>query len=924
MSESDALPDGLPTLSDGGRRYDRAKLLAAVESKLFQREPSRVVLGRYVLQDSIGKGGFGIVYRAEDPLLRRAVAIKLLRSRREGDLGGPEALIREARMAALIEHPNVVRVFDVGRVDSPGFTDDVFVVMELLSGQPFSRWRRDHSPSMSRVVGMMLDVCDGLAAAHARKIVHCDVKPANVFVMDDGSAKVVDFGLALHSSQRMSSLASGSSGEEDVEFVAGTPPYMAPEAHEAAPLEPASDQYSFALMLAEAVAGEYPFDGGSSDALFRAKLRGLDADWLKERVPRGLHGILLKATDPQPHRRFISMRALSDALRQWLRPPSVLPWIAGALTFALGGAAVWGATREATCVESPSAAADAWADARGPLREQWTDAWGEQSRLRFEQRLDAFSAEWASAAEQACDVAGAPQCLRNQLGQLHAVLETVSDSEATLQHATVLAAKLGVPAACLEPDEHSPPLPEDASSWAEVERVRDAIARAHAASVAADYDAAVRLAKEALSAATALGYAPVEAEATFQVGAALAEATRYTEALDYLEQAYFAAEGLRHETLVARAAHRLLALHGDRLRDDERARAWLRRARAAVKRLPDEHWLHAALALDVGKLEQHAGNADLARASLNEADRRYAELGQPHERSRVMLILGEVELQTGNPKRAAEFFQEVYEQRKDSVGLNHPYTAYAQGFVARGLLISGDLDGARRNYLAAIAVLGAAVGTMHTSVGGMLGNVGTIEHKLGYLEDSLEHTQRALDKLRTTLPEGHLAFSVAYGNMAQVHLELGNADEAYALDTKALEIRSQKLPPDHPHVIRSHAKIAQGLAGLGRVDEAEAALDEAEAAVTRANIRDPGTRLAIASAAARLGRQPVAQFRALVDELPTTDVAHFFAQFELAKLLGDSDPEEAVALAQEAAEGFRTLGAAPRQAWAEEWVRTRK
>ncbi|HSO40602.1 MAG TPA: serine/threonine-protein kinase [Labilithrix sp.] len=199
---------------------------------------------RYVIEESIGQGGMGEVYRAFDEKLRRKVALKVIHP----DLAVPDAaarLVREARVAAGLAHPNVVAIFDLGEID-----DTVFLVMELVSGAPLRAYIGDRSVPVARKIRWLAGIARGLAAAHKGGLVHRDVKPANVMVSDDDVVKVLDFGLAKP--------LEAASFRSDVGMVVGTPGYLAPELFTGATADARSDQFAFGVTAYELLAGVHP------------------------------------------------------------------------------------------------------------------------------------------------------------------------------------------------------------------------------------------------------------------------------------------------------------------------------------------------------------------------------------------------------------------------------------------------------------------------------------------------------------------------------------------------------------------------------------------------------------------------------------------------------------------------------------------
>ena len=183
------------------------------------------LLGRYVVLERLGQGAMGIVYKAFDPELDRAVALKLLIG--EGTETGRARLTREAQAMARVSHPNVIAVHDVGTHDGR-----VFFAMELVDGTPLGDWREVREPSVTMVLDVFRQAGAGIAAAHAAGIVHRDFKPDNVLVDATGRVRVLDFGLARRGADEVADSDHALEGPVDLTrtgAVLGTPAYMAPE-----------------------------------------------------------------------------------------------------------------------------------------------------------------------------------------------------------------------------------------------------------------------------------------------------------------------------------------------------------------------------------------------------------------------------------------------------------------------------------------------------------------------------------------------------------------------------------------------------------------------------------------------------------------------------------------------------------------------
>ncbi|MBL8619772.1 MAG: serine/threonine protein kinase, partial [Myxococcales bacterium] len=200
--------------------------------------------GRYRVETVLGAGGMGVVYRGFDPALGRPVAIKVVRGDRD-DAAERARLAREARHLARLSHPHVCHVYDVGEDAA-----DVWVAMELIDGVSLRAWAAGRGPD--ELIAALTAAARGLAAAHAAGLVHRDVKPENVLVARDGRVVVTDFGLARVEDGAVTSRSAPG-------VVSGTPAYLAPEQLTAAPVDARVDQFAWAVMAWELLAGERPF-----------------------------------------------------------------------------------------------------------------------------------------------------------------------------------------------------------------------------------------------------------------------------------------------------------------------------------------------------------------------------------------------------------------------------------------------------------------------------------------------------------------------------------------------------------------------------------------------------------------------------------------------------------------------------------------
>ena len=269
--------------------------------------------GRYQIITRVASGGMGEVYRAHDAVLARDVAIKLLHPQLAGDRGFVERFRREARAAAILNHPSIVGVYDWGSTDGT-----YFMVMEYVQGMNLRSLLAEYERlEPAQAVEICLPVLAALDHAHGHGIVHRDVKPENILIARSGGVKVADFGLARAYADSYVSQAEGT--------VTGTVQYLAPEQIQGEPADPRTDLYAVGVVLFELLTGRPPFIGETSLGIAYQHLssRVPTPSMVVPTVPPELDRIVLMATEKERDRRPASARALRDELIR--ATPSLAP-----------------------------------------------------------------------------------------------------------------------------------------------------------------------------------------------------------------------------------------------------------------------------------------------------------------------------------------------------------------------------------------------------------------------------------------------------------------------------------------------------------------------------------------------------------------------------------------------------------------------
>lgn len=267
------------------------------------------MLGHYRIVAKIGEGGMGVVYRAHDEVLRRDVALKVVKKDAGLEPSRTGNLLQEARASSALSHPNICTIYEVGETEG-----ELYIVMELVDGKSLREMSAEAGLPAASVLRYGVQIASALARAHDRGIVHRDLKTANVLVTADGLVKVLDFGLAKRA---VPATFEGSTRSfettEDTSTISGTVPYMAPEVLRGEPADYRNDLWALGVVLYEAAAGRLPFEGRTAFEISSAIMRETPKP-LGPPVPPGLWAIIQRCLAKEPIERYQRASEVQAAL----------------------------------------------------------------------------------------------------------------------------------------------------------------------------------------------------------------------------------------------------------------------------------------------------------------------------------------------------------------------------------------------------------------------------------------------------------------------------------------------------------------------------------------------------------------------------------------------------------------------------------
>jgi tetratricopeptide (TPR) repeat protein len=848
--------------------------------------PPGTIIGRYHVLERVGAGGMGTVHAAYDPDLDRKVAIKLLHEEAfdaGGRTDGRAMLLREAQAMARLSHPNVVAVHDVGVHEGA-----VFLAMEFVHGRTVAEWIAERARSWREVLAVFVAAGRGLAAAHDAGLVHRDFKPTNVLVSSDGTVKVADFGLARTHGEAaiergptsrsaaveavIASSSAHSVSPTQTGAVMGWGGYMAPEQHLGLPIDARCDQFSFCVALYEALYGRRPFTASQPSALAVEVVGGVvEPAPAGSNVPAWLRELILRGLEPDPDRRFASMSALLAALSR--DPNAARRRTLGIVAaVSLVGAGVFGISRlvavEPPCSNTASHLAGVWDDdARERVRTglfATNVGFAQSTWERVEPGLDAWAEAWIASRTDACaatQIRGEQsealmdlrmECLDGRLLSLRALVGMLARADVTtLQNAVAAVADLPTLSAC--DDAHAlreaEPRPEDPAMLAELEVLDGLIADAEQSGRVGKYRDALALAREVVTRAEPLGFAPTTARALKRRGSLEHTSGADAEAEETLQAAFFLAVRHRLDDIAASSATELVTVVGEVLQRPAEGRRWAAHASAHADAV-GEPLLTAAIQHALAGVALREGAFDEARALATAAlELRERELGEEQQSVLASLnMLGLIAMDSGAHDEAQAVFERELAIAERSLGPDHPELAKPINNLANLAWRQGKYDEARAAFERALVLQRDALGPEHRNVAQLENNIAAVAMSVGDLDEAERRFERALAIWRKALGDDHPQVADALNNLAVVEAARGDLEAARDYDERALAIRERTMPADHPGLAQNYANLGTDLFRLGRVDEARA-LHEKALAIYEAKLQPGSDDIALVSTA---------------------------------------------------------------------------
>ncbi|MCH9687425.1 MAG: serine/threonine-protein kinase [Deltaproteobacteria bacterium] len=757
--------------------------------------------GRFTVLERVGAGAMGTVLAAYDPVLDRKVAIKVLRQRGEA---ARARVLAEARALARLSHPNVVAVHEADEHD-----DEVYIAMEFVRGVDLRQWLAERDRPWPEVVAVMLGAARGLAAAHTAGVVHCDFKPDNVLVGDDG-VRVVDFGLA----QRCEDLGADPGG--------GTLPYMAPEVLAGQAASAASDRFSFGVTLFEALHGVRPFVGDDASQLRDAMERGVPESRPARVVPRWLDDVVGQLLAVTPSKRPPSMDVVVSELGRPRRGRrrAAMAGLAATAVLVTGWVAYQRGSDHDPCDGGQATASQVWNETRTAALRRELESRGvpfaSSTADRVVDGLDAYREQWTATHREVCEatrVHGTQSdttydlrmhCLERMHGQWAAVLTAIEDGDETTTAKAVQAVRtLPEPRLCdaTQATAARYARPTDEGRRAAVRALRPQLDRGWALFGTGRYAEARTLSERVVEQAEAVGFVPTRAEARHLAGAVLGRVGGQPQSEAMLRAAMLDAAEAHDDALEAEVAMALVRtmMFGA---DPGRVHAAADFVRAALRRAGgDVHRVDGV----VGEALRDAGHASAAIAALRRA---LSTERRPDRIAILQTTLASAQLSLGEHDAALALYDQALASAVEYYGDDHPSVGFFLHRLGRGRREAGQLSGAREILERSLRLREAALGPDDRAVASTLLDLASTELALGEASLAATHLERALAIRQRVYGQEHARVAEVLVVLARTYESMSRPQQARDSYARALALRVA-LTPEHPQVIAIREHLAR-------------------------------------------------------------------------------------------------------------------
>ncbi|WP_052556713.1 serine/threonine-protein kinase [Enhygromyxa salina] len=821
------------------------------------------VVGRYVILESIGMGGMGMVCAAYDPKLNRKIALKLLRNTAtdEASTAGRNRLFREAQALAKLSHPNVVTVHDVDV-----FEGQVYIAMEFVEGSTLRDWLGEQPRTWQEILAKFVLAGRGIAAAHQADIIHRDFKPSNVLISVDGDVRVADFGVAKEHERQINAerdrqeferrrhTASSGSGFDSTTTaehalideiqsnismdltvagrMVGTPAYMAPEQHMGLRVGPYTDQYSFCVSFYEALYGRLPFEGTDRRDQLAKMAGGKPPQPPKEantrNVPNWLFKVLARGLSAHPTERWPSMEAMLAALdrdpaKRVRRFAALGVGVVGLATGLLGLAFGFGNTEDQVS-HCPALAQDIerhWnADRRADVEDAFSASskpFADDAARRAISRLDGWSAVWGQSRVEICEATWVGEqsdelldvrmyCLEQRARELDAMVDLFVEADDEIVERAVSAVHaLSDPRACAlvretgEIDDRQ----LDNIAREQISQMELDLNRAFALASAEKYEESLPLQERVVARARELPHPRTLSRALYDQSQSQFETGKFELGEASLREGIELAAQLGDVEQEARAWIRLIFYLGSQQHRFAEGHAWTLAAGSALVRAGGSPKLEIPFEGAVAALELAEGHFEPAvehfGRALNLARQEYGEI---HPITiRIMMNYGSSVARIDAPKGEAEaVLLETVSRSKDAYGPNHPHLATAYYNLGNVYWVTDQTDKAEPAFRETLRIREQIGGPDAPNLANPLHALARIARNASRLEQALADFERVLVIHTKTKGENSREVAAAHTDIGVTQQELGRFEDARASFDQAGVVYAKIYPDGHRHI----------------------------------------------------------------------------------------------------------------------------